>query len=1077
MPAAFLLSGQLDVAALEQSLNEIIKRHEALRTVFVSLRGRSQPAQKIAAAQSLKLALEDLRALPECEREAEARRLVVEESQRPFDLAAGPLIRAGLIRLGEQDFVLWATTHHIVSDGWSVGVMLHELAALYKAYSGGGASPLADLPIQYADFAIWQRGWLAGDALAAELSFWKEKLGGELSPLQLPTDRPRPAVQTYRGASQSLELSRTLTGALKALGRAERATLFMMLAAALNALLYRYTGQNDIVIGTPVASRNHVELEKLIGFFVNTLVLRTDLEGDPSFFELIERVRKESLLAFSHQDAPFEKIVEALQPERMLSQSPIFQVAFILQNTPVQELKMEDLTLTRWELESNTAKFDLTFSMEEVGDRLVGSVEYNTDLFDHSTIGRMIGHFQVLLEGIVESPESRLSELPLLTEAEQHQLLREWNDTTRGYCQGLCVHELFEAQVERTPDAAAVVFGNERVSYRELNERANRLASYLRGRGVGPEICVGLCLERSPAMVTAMLGVLKAGGAYVPLDPAYPKERLTYMLEDSQAAVLLTERRLLDRFELSLATPVCVDAEQEKIADERAENLTGGAVAQNLAYVIYTSGSTGKPKGVAIEHRSTVTMLRWAGEVLPHENYAGVLASTSICFDLSVYELFVPLSVGGTVILAENALQLPALPAAEEVTLINTVPSAMAELVRINGVPGSVRVVNLAGEPLQGTLVERVYGLATVEQVFNLYGPSEDTTYSTYTAIERRAAHSPTIGRPVSDTQVYLLDRHLRPVPVGVTGELYLAGAGLARCYFNRPGQTAERFISNPFSGEPGARMYRTGDLARYLPDGQIDFLGRGDRQIKLRGFRIELGEIEESLYKHPDVRDAVVVVYADASRNQRLVAYVVTREDRCPDAGQLRGFIKQSLPDYMVPASFVFLDAMPLTPNRKVNRHALPAPDVTRTETKEALTTARTPTEEALAAIWSEILGIGRIGVDENFFELGGHSLLATQVISRVQEVLGAELPVLSLFESPTIASLAEVVEQKQVEGLDDQRLAELLAELNELSEGETLLLLASGEETVVRFIEEPVRGQTPTPFATASAGGRAQA
>ena len=1012
IPTAHRLSGDLNVTALEESLNEIVRRHDTLRTTFQAREGR--PFQVVAPTLGLSVPVVDLRGYPRAEREAMAQRLAAEETHKPFDLAEGPLLRATVLRLDEEEHVLLLTMHHIVSDGWSMGVFNRELAALYEAYSTGKPVPLTDLSVQYADFAAWQREWLQGEVLENQLAYWKEQLDGTPSLLGLRTDRPRPAVQTLRGAVQTVLFPSRLSESLKALSRKENCTLFITLLAAFKVLLYRYTGQEDIVVGTPIANRNRSEIEGLIGFFVNTLVLRTDLSGNPKFRELLGRVRGTALGAYVHQDMPFERLVEELQPERDASRTPLFQLMFVLQNTPGDTLDLPGVAVSRFRFDGRTtSEFDLILEMIDSPEGLKATLKYNSDLFDAITISRLAGHLRTLLEGVVADPDQRLSDLPLLTEAECRQLLVEWNDTGVEYPKEQCVHELFEAQVGRAPDAVAVVFGGERLTYQELNRRANQLAHYLRRLGVGPEVMVGICVKRSVEMVVGILGILKAGGAYLPLDPVYPRRRLAFMLEDAEVSVLVTQEGLLSWLPEHQVRVVCLDADGEAIAEESEENPDSGATTENLAYVIYTSGSTGRPKGVAIVHRGTVALLDWAKRIYARDDLAGVLASTSISFDLSVFELFVPLSFGGKVILAEDVLQLPTLSMAERVTLVNTVPSAMTELLRIGGIPPSVRVVNLAGEPLPGALARRVRRQSNAQRVFDLYGPSEDTTYSTFAL---RSDDGPdTIGRPIARTQVYLLDSYLTPVPVGVPGELCLGGAGLARGYFNRPALTAERFVPDPFSGVPGARLYRTGDLARYWSDAHLEFLGRIDHQVKIRGFRIELEEIEQTLVECPAVREVAVLAHEDVSGDKRLVAYVVWagRHGSDPEVADLRSFLRDKLPEYMVPSIFVSLEALPRTTSGKVDRRALPAPsDEKRRASTGAFVKPRTPTEEMLAQIWADVLGVEQIGVTDDFFALGGHSLKATQVVSRVRDVLGAPLPLRAVFEVPTVAGLSVKLE-----------------------------------------------------------------
>ncbi|MEA2693615.1 MAG: hypothetical protein QOJ16_3002, partial [Acidobacteriota bacterium] len=1019
LPGAIRLTGPLDEPALARSLAGVARRHEVLRTTFSSLSGL--PVQRIGPPPDLPLPVVDVSALPTGDRAAATRALVAAAVRRPFDLAMGPVMRALLLRLGTGERILVFALHHIVADGWSLRILVREVTALYAAFAAGAPSPLPDLPVQYADYAAAEQEWLSGPVLAPQLAYWKRRLGGLPGPLDLPGDRPRPEVQTFRGARHPLGFPAETVAGLKELGRRQGATLFMTLLAALMVLLHRYSGREDLAIGTPIANRDRVETEGLIGFFVNTLVLRGELAGDPSFRELLARVRETTLGAFAHPDLPFERLVEELQPERDLRHSPLFQVLFAFQSLPEETRGDSDLRARALPVDSGTSLFELTLSLEETPRRLAGSIEYNTDLFDRSRMARLAGHLQVLLAALASDPDQRLSELPLLNRAERCQLLGEWNDTAAmpTSSPGDCLHQLFEAATEREPDARAVVTLAGALTRGELEERSNRLAHHLRRLGVGPEVPVGICLPRSLGMVTALLAVLKAGGAYLPLDPGYPRERLELMLADSGAPVVLSEERLLDRLPGSLPV-VCLDRDAAAVSARPAARPASLAGPGNLAYLIYTSGSTGRPKGVAIEHRSAVALLRWAEAVFPGPERAGVLASTSICFDLSVFELFLPLGSGGTVILADNALELPFLSTIAEVTLVNTVPSAIAELVRGGGLPGSVRTVNLAGEPLPGALVEEIYATGGVAQVWNLYGPSEDTTYSTFTCVPRCGSGPPAIGRPVAGSQAFLLDTRQQLVALGIPGELYLGGAGLARGYLGRPELTAERFVPDPFSGEPGARLYRTGDLARHRPNGELAFLGRLDHQVKVRGFRIELGEVEAALEILPAVQRALVMARPE---DQTLVAYVVpvARAGK-PVPAELRAALRARLPEYMVPAGFVVLDAFPLTPNGKVDRQALaaivpgealPAPSASR-----AL--PRTPAEELLAGIWQQVLRRERtaVAVDDNFFDLGGQSLMATRMMSQVRDVFGVELPLRALFEAPTVAGLAARIEAARAAG-----------------------------------------------------------
>ncbi|HZF13194.1 MAG TPA: amino acid adenylation domain-containing protein, partial [Thermoanaerobaculia bacterium] len=1054
LPLALRLAGPLDPLALERSLTEICRRHEALRTTFATGAETpdGEPHQVVAPFVADFLPRVDLSGLPS-DREpstwGEARRLASSAARWPFDLARGPLARALLLRLGAGEHHLLVTFHHIAFDGGSVGVLLRELAELYPAFHAGRPSPLPEPAFQYADFAVWQRRWLEGPALEAQLAYWRERLAGAPAVLELPADRPRPPAQSFRGATLHLPVPERLAAGLRALARSEGATLFMAALAAFSALLGRFTGHRDLTVGSPVANRTETGIEDLLGFFVNTLVLRADLSGDPPFSVLLSRVRESALGAYAHQDLPFERLVEELQPERDLARSPLFQVMFALDPAQGGELA-PGLAVDLLPVDTGTAKFDLSLFLAEAATGLSLSLEYATDLFDAPTVARFARSLLALLSGLLEEGTGRrLSSLPLLGAGERWQLLGEWDgpalaevnevDEVRA---GACLHDLVAAQVAARPEALALVAGSERWTYGELEQEALRLAGRLAALGVGPEVRVGVCLSRTPTLVVALLGILQAGGVYVPLDPSYPAERLGFMLENAQAAVVLTEIALASRLPSSRAQVLVLDGAPGEGYGVRLNPRTGdwlrgapeGARPQvqtdslplpgNLAYLIYTSGSTGRPKAVAIEHRSAVAFVRWALGVFGPAELAAVLASTSISFDLSVFELFAPLAAGGTVVLAANALELPELPAAGEVTLVNTVPSAMTELVRAGALPAGVRTVNLAGEPLKGSLAEALYA-AGVSRVFNLYGPSEDTTYSTFERVERGSRREPTIGRPIAGTRVRLLDPEGEPVPVGVPGELHLGGAGLARGYLGRPELTAERFVpdllGNP-GGAPGERLYRTGDLARHLPDGRIEYLGRLDHQVKVRGFRIELGEIEVALAAHPGVREAVVTARGEPGGDRALAAYFVAADEPgvpAPTAGELRAFLRGRLTGPMIPASFTRLERLPLTPNGKVDRKALPAPESAAAgsgnpgEPGDSLAPLD-PIPELLAGIWAEVLGRSDLpGVHDNFFELGGHSLLATRVVSRVRAALGVELPLRAVFAHPTVATLAGEVER----------------------------------------------------------------
>ena len=1002
MPRVLRMRGKLDVPALHRAINKIVERHATLRTSF-ALDG-SEPIQVIANQMELSLPVTDLTYLSEPQREAQARTLAEQEAQHPFDLSSGPLLRAQLVLLGPDHSLLFFTMHHIVSDRWSMGVLAEELAAHYEAFVHGVPSPLPELAIQYCDFAVWQREWLQGEVLQKQLDYWKEQLAAVPAILELPTDHPRPPVLSVRGATRSVILSHELIETLTALSQNEGVTLFMTLLAAFQTLLSRYSGQEDIVVGSPIANRSFAEIEPLIGFFVNTLALRGDLSGDPTFRELVTRTKEVCLRAYAHQDVPFERLVEELQPERSQSHSPIFQVMFALQNAPMRAMELTGVALERVPVHTNTSMFDMSWFVNEVPQGFQLHVEYATDLFDEATIARGITHFKTLLESCVANPDRRISQLKMIGQGERHKVLVGFNETATVFPRS-CIHNLFELSAQRTPDATALICGAKRTSYRELNQRANQVAHYLRKRGVSQETLVGICVERSSDLLVGIFGILKAGGAYVPLDPAYPKDRLGYILEDSGTSLVLTQQSLIADLPSCHAQLISLDSDWSQIARESTDDLPKQAQPENLAYVLFTSGSTGRPKGVALEHRSAATFVQWAQTVFAPQELAGTLFCTSMCFDLSVFEMFVPLSVGGKVIMAQDALHLPTLPAKDEVTLINTVPSAIAELLRSGGVPDSVKVVNLAGEALPSALVEQIYSSTSAAKVFNLYGPTEDTTYSTYTLVARGAAV--TIGKPLTGTQAYILDKHKNPVPIGVPGELHLAGGGLARGYFGRTDLTAERFVPNPFSDIRDARMYCTGDLCRWLPDGNIDYLGRIDHQVKLRGFRIELGEIEAVLAKDPSVRQCLVLAREDQTGLKRLVAYLVPQKGVDPNPDNLVLHLQRSLPDFMVPTAFVVLASFPLTPNGKIDCKALPAPEYKR-DAGENYVAPRNNIEEKVAAIWAEVLHLDQVSVTSDFFTLGGHSLLAAQVISRLRQAFKVELPLKAMFESPKLEILA---------------------------------------------------------------------
>jgi amino acid adenylation domain-containing protein len=1021
------LTGRLDVKALEGSLNEIVRRHEALRTTFTTI--DSQPMQVIAPQLPLTMSVLDLSRLPIDERAVEARRLR-EEALRPFDLERGPLVRASLLRLAEDEHLLLLTMHHIVSDGWSLGVLIHEMATLYEGFVAGQTPSLPELPIQYADFAVWQRQWLSGEVLERQLAYWEEQLGGSPAVLELPTDRPRPAVQTNQGSFLTCEIGKELTEALKELSRREGVSLYMLLLAAFKTLLARYAGQEQVVVGTPIANRNWIDIENLIGFFVNTLVLRTDLSGNPPFRELLKRIREVTLGAFAHQDVPFEKLVEELQPERDTSRTPLFQVMFSLQNAPMPSLELSHVTMTLLQDESTTAQFDLTLDVTERPHGMECLLEYNTDIFEHSTAQRILTHFSNLLESIADNPQQRLRELPLLTEAERRKILVQWNDTAHDYPHERCIHQLFEEQVERTPQAAALVFSDERITYAELNHRANQLGHYLRQIGVRPETRVGILLKRSVEMPVALLAILKAGGAYVPFDPSYPPERLRYMLEDSDVSVLLTQECLLAGLPAHRARLICLDAESASMAEHSAQNMQSGANASNLAYLVYTSGSTGRPKGILIEHRSLVNASY--AFINNHRMTEGdrLLQFASLSFDVAAEEFFAAWLSGGCAVMRPEQVvgsyaEFVTLLQREKVTVVNLPASYWLEwltaLADCGGeMPESLRLVIVGNEKtLEGMLQKWRRLIGESVEWSNAYGPSETTiTASNYEPSSngwaREEKSTVPIGRPVMNVEVYVLDAAQQLVPVDVAGELYIGGAGVARGYHKQAAQTAERFIPHPYSRKGGERLYRTGDAARYRADGNVEFLGRVDEQVKIRGFRVEVGEVEAVLAQHASVRESVVLAREDGRGGHRLVAYVVGSNGELRTE-ELRSYLKQKLLEYMVPSSFVMMEALPLTPNGKVDRRALPEADHARTDADEVYVEPRSAMERTIANIWQEVLKLEKVGVNDNFFGLGGHSLLLVRAHSKVSEALRVKLSMMEMFKYPTISALAEHLSEQR--------------------------------------------------------------
>ncbi|MFB2968348.1 amino acid adenylation domain-containing protein [Aerosakkonema sp. BLCC-F183] len=1049
VPTAIRLTGSLNLTALEQTLNEIVRRHEALRTAFGMMEG--QLVQVIAPTFNISLPVFDLRHLPTEERETEAKRIVSAECDRPFNLSTGPLLRSMLFELADTEHILLLNMHHIICDDWSIGVLIRELSIIYTAFAKNLLSPLPELPLQYADFAHWQREWLQGEMLATQLAYWRQQLNS-ISILNIPTDKPISAKQSYQGAREFLELPKHLADALETLSQQEGVTLFMTLLAALQTLLYRYTHQEDIAVGSPIANRNRSEIEGLIGFFVNSLVLRTNLSGNPTFRELLARVKQVTLSAYSHQDLPFEKLVEELHPERNLNRHPLFQVVFGFENAPMSALELPglvpsfmniDLTTTRFDLELHLWKCSEDFrslwgGKWEYSEGIRGVVVYNTDLFDRATIVRMLGHFKTLLSGIVANPEQRIVNLPLLSENELYKILVEWNNTQADYPQDKCIHELFEEKVEQYRDAIAVSFDGKQLTYGELNIRSNQLAHYLQKLGVASEDLVGICMERSVDTIVGLLAILKAGGAYVPLDPSYPCDRLNLMIEDAQVSVLLTQENLVKYFD-NFSKPVLnINKDWQTISQESKENPNSSVTSDNLAYVIYTSGSTGKPKGVAVNHKAVNRLVCNTNYVQIVPEYKIAQASNT-SFDAATFEIWGALLNGAQlvviskdIILSPNELEWQLRQ--QNISILFLTTALFQQIAR--SAPqafGGLRYLLFGGENVDLRWVQKVLKKAAPKHLIHVYGPTENTTFSSYYPVQEipESTRSIPIGRPIANTQIYLLDAQLQPVPIGVVGELYIGGDGLAREYLHRAELTVDRFISVPNPRNPvsprnrvsvllPSRLYKTGDLARYKPDGNIEFLGRIDNQVKIRGFRIELGEIEAVLCQHSEVAEAVVIVREEIPGDKHLVAYIVPEKQptnpkskiQNPKSHDWREFAKEKLPDYMVPSVFVMLESVPLTPNGKVDRTALPTVDTLSLNIEEDYIAPRTSVEEVLVKIWGKVLGRQQLGVHDNFFELGGHSLLATQLTSRIRDAFQIDLPIRTLFETPTVASLARYIE-----------------------------------------------------------------
>jgi amino acid adenylation domain-containing protein len=1007
------IRGSLNVPIMERVINELIQRHEVLRTTLKSVDGL--PVQVIAPDLKITLEPVSLEHLPEPERYGEAVRLTTEEFARPFDLENEPLVRVSLLRLAKDDFVLQVNMQHAITDRWSFAVFEKELAVLYQAFATGHPSPLPELPIQFADYAVWQRERMNGDEYKKDLEYWRKQLAGAPFVLDFPTDFPRPPIQNFRGARVYVSYPKSLLDGLKELSRHEGVTMFMTLMAAFKTLIYRYTNQHDVLISTPIGTRLRPETENLVGYLLNLLIVRTDLSGDPTFRELLKREQDACVGAFAHQEVPFGKLVQELKPIQDPSRNPIAQVAFLYLDFPeATAMQFLGLTATHIDIDNGASRFDITLAMTETPEGFTVSIEYIRDIFEHSRMERMAEHLKVLLSSIIANPDAHLSDLPILTLAERHQL-QQWNDTAHQFPSTLLVHQLFEQQAAQKPHAPALIFEDQALTFSEINSRANQLARHLLSCGLEPEARVGVMLPRTPDTLVALLAIFKAGGCYLPLDPEYPAERLAFMLDDAGASLVITQEFL-----------------RVNLSEQSIENVESEVRPEQLAYIIYTSGSTGRPKGVSVEHRQLLHTMQCAQEVLKLTETDCLPSIASFSFDISLLELLCAPLAGGRCLLVSTHGALEATVTArvlQEATVLHAVPGLMRRFVSLTREQHpQLRQLLVGGEAVAPELIAEMQEVWSGADVRVLYGPTEATIIcASYEVSRQEAISHQMIGRPLPNTMLRILDGKGQLVPVGVDGEICIGGAGLARGYWQSADLTAEKFVS----ATDGARIYRTGDRGRYLPDGNIVFTGRIDEQVKVRGFRIELGEIEFLLTEHESVTEAVVIAPEDKGSEKRLVAYVVTTPGASRNVSDLRSHLRSRLPDYMIPSAFVYLDALPLTSHGKIDRRALPAPDAERPALAEAFIAPGTPAETRLASIWTKLLGINRIGINDNYFELGGDSLLATQLASQVRSVFEVELPLVELFRHPTLAEMATSIEEaiiEQMEEISDEEAEQLL-------------------------------------------------